>query len=280
MSTQTTPSGAERRVRSRAGPTGRLGDALFRVLRWIGGHVRGFHTAVGTFLIIAVLLVVIGAVGFATLAQGVVRNHDNVLDRSVMEWMGRSESSFLTKAALEVTALGAGVVVWMLVLVSSVFLWVSRHRYSVLLLWVSILGAGLISSTLKAFFNRPRPDIFPWRAPYADQASFPSGHSMTAMVAYSTLAFLIARLEPTPFLRRMTFVLAGVVIVLIGLSRMYLGVHWPSDVIGGFLTGIAWAAFCALGIDALRYFRTRKPEIEEVEEDLDAEAEREAGVRE
>lgn len=93
---------------------------------------------------------------------------------------------------------------------------------------------------------------------------------MGAMVMYATLAYLVARLESTPALRRLTFVFAAILVSLIGASRMYLGVHYPSDVLGGFLIGLAWATFCALGIEAIRYFRRRKPGVERVEHDLDA----------
>lgn len=278
----TTPrfTGPERRGHPRAGFGRRVRDALFAVLRWIARHVSGFYGAIGVFLIAGVAVVGIGALLFAHLADLVAGGHTLGFDRGVMLWLNRHSTPTLDVVALEVTALGAAVVVWMLVIVASVFLWVSRHRYSVLLLWTAMLGTGLISSTLKAVYNRPRPDLFPWRTPYAPHASFPSGHSMTAMVAYGTLAYLIARLEPTPLLRRITFAFAGAVIVLIGMSRMYLGVHWPTDVLGGFATGLAWAAFCALGIEALRYFRGRKPEVAEAEHDLDAEPERELGLRE
>ncbi|HEX8243663.1 MAG TPA: phosphatase PAP2 family protein, partial [Longimicrobium sp.] len=161
-------------------------------------------------------------------------------------------------------------VVWLLVIIASVFLWVSRHRWSATLLWVSILGSGLINSVMKLFFNRPRPHLFPWRVPYAGLSSFPSGHSMTSMVCYATLAYLIARLVPSAFLRRFTFVVAALIIVLIGMSRMYLGVHYPTDVLAGFMMGLAWASFCALGIEAMRFFRHREPEVAQQEQDLDA----------
>ncbi|HEX5727371.1 MAG TPA: phosphatase PAP2 family protein [Longimicrobiaceae bacterium] len=277
--TRPPPVEHERRAVPRAGLAARVRDLLFGVLRWIAGHVRGFHAAIGVFLIAGVALLGVCVFLFVTLAYQVMEGRTSGFDRAILLWLNRHSSPGLDQWALEVTALGASLVVWMLVAVASVFLWVSKHRYSVLLLWVAILGTGIVSSTLKAFYGRPRPDVFPWRTPYAPMASFPSGHSMTAMVAYGTLAYLIARLEPTPGLRRLTFVFAGAVIVLIGVSRMYLGVHWPTDVIGGFAMGLAWAAFCALSIEALRYFRTRKPEVEEIEHDLDAEPERELGLR-
>ncbi|HEX2091143.1 MAG TPA: phosphatase PAP2 family protein, partial [Longimicrobiaceae bacterium] len=201
-------------------------------------------------------------------------------DVAVLRWIGRHHTPLLDVVALEVTALGAGLTVWVVVAISSVFLWVTRHRYSVLLLWVAMGGAALITRVLKLFFDRPRPEVFPWRTAWADQGSFPSGHATTSMVAYLTLAYLVSRLGPSPALRRLTLAVAAVLILGIGASRLYLGVHYPSDVLAGFAVGFAWATFCALGIEAVRYFRGRRPGMDRVEEDLDAERERELGVRE
>jgi undecaprenyl-diphosphatase len=272
-------SGPERRVHPRNGARGGLRNLLFGLLRWIGRHVKGFYAAVGIFLAIGLALALGAIAGFATLAEEVVEGETLAFDVAVLRWMERHHTPWLDVAALEVTALGAGVVVGMVIAISSAFLWVSRHRYSVALLWVALLGAGLITRTLKMVFDRERPDVFPWLAPHADQGSFPSGHATTSMVVYLTLAYLVARLADTRALRWLTMVAALVVIVLIGLSRLYLGVHYPSDVIAGYAVGFAWAAFCALGIEAVRYFRGRRPEVDRVEEDLDAERERELGVR-
>jgi undecaprenyl-diphosphatase len=193
-------------------------------------------------------------------------------DRAVLLWMNRHATPPLTGLALDVTALGAGTVVWLVVIIASVYLWVSRHRWSAALLWVSILGSGLINTIMKLFFQRERPHLFPWRVPYAGLSSFPSGHSMTSMVCYATLAYLIARLVPSRFLRRFTIFVAALIIVLIGLSRMYLGVHYPTDVAAGFIMGLAWASFCALGLEAVRFFRHRQPEVAAQEKDLEATA--------
>jgi undecaprenyl-diphosphatase len=259
----------DRRIEPRAGSQpGRR--AMFGLFRWVGEHVRGFHAAVGALLIAGVVVIVLCVAFFAMLADEVMEGGTQKFDDAVLLWMNRHASPPLTGFALDVTALGAGTVVWLVVIVASVFLWVSRHRWSAALLWVSILGSGLINATMKLFFNRPRPHLFPWRVPYAGLSSFPSGHSMTSMVCYATLAYLITRLEPNAFLRRFTFALAAILIVSIGLSRMYLGVHYPTDVLAGFTTGLAWTAFCALGLEALRYFRHRKPEVAAQEKDLDA----------
>lgn len=269
MNTQPETLGSERRTMPRAGAQpGRR--AMFALFRKVGEHVRGFHAAVGALLVAALAVIAVCVTFFAALADEVMEGGTQAFDDRVLLWMNAHASPWLTGLALDVTALGAGTVVWLVVMVASVYLWVSRHRWSAALLWVSILGSGLINATMKLLFERPRPHLFPWRVPYAGLSSFPSGHSMTSMVCYATLAYLIARLEPNAFLRRFTFALAGVMIVAIGLSRMYLGVHYPTDVLAGFMMGLAWAAFCALGLEAVRYFRHRKPEVAAQEKDLDA----------
>jgi undecaprenyl-diphosphatase len=259
----------ERRMSPRPGPQPAR-RAMFALFRLIGEHVRGFHAAVGALLIGALGVIAVCVTFFAALADEVMEGSTQAFDDSVLLWMNSHASPWLTGLALDVTALGAGMVVWLVAIVASVFFWVSRHRWSAALLWVSILGSGMINATMKVLFERPRPQLFPWRVPYAGLSSFPSGHSMTSMVCYATLAYLITRLEPTKFLRAFTITVAALIVVSIGLSRMYLGVHYPTDVLAGFMTGLAWAAFCAIALEALRYFRHRKPEVAAQEKDLDA----------
>jgi undecaprenyl-diphosphatase len=269
MSKSIAYTGPERRLHPRHGRLESLRSLLFGLFRWIGGHVRGFHAAVGAFLAIGLVVAVAAVAGFATVAEEVMEGETQAFDVAVLRWMERQHTPQLDVWALEVTSLGSGLVVAMTVAVSSVFLWVTRHRYSVILLWTALLGAGLITRTLKTIFDRPRPDVFPWQTAYVDHGSFPSGHATTSMVVYLTLAYLVGRLAETRRLRALTLLVAAVLIALIGMSRLYLGVHYPSDVIGGYAVGFAWATFCALGIEAVRYFRGRRPGMERVEEDLE-----------
>lgn len=228
------------------------------LLRWIGTYVRDIHAALGAFLLIG-LAVIAGAVAvFAALAALVQTGTTQHVDDAVLLWFNAHASPTLDLAALEVTSLGSTTVVGMILLISSAFFWATRHRYSVLLLWVAMVGGALLNLQLKAEFHRPRPQLFPWRTPLASHSSFPSGHALTAVVLYATLAYLIGRLEPTRLQRWLTAVVAAVVILLVGVSRLYLGVHYPSDVLAGFVVGVAWSTVCALGIEALRYFRTRR----------------------
>lgn len=269
MKATSTYTGPERRSAPRSPWASRWLNPVYGVLRWIGLHVRGFHAAVGTFLVLGLTLLIAGVLLFAGMAQLVEDGHTQRADDAILLWMNSHATPWLDAAALEVTALAGVAVVWLVLLLASLFLWQTHHRYSVALLWISYLGASLINFTMKALYERPRPALFEWRTPLAGHSSFPSGHSTTAVAVFATLAYLIVRLETTRATRRLSLVIAGVVIVLIGASRLYLGVHYPSDVVAGFALGLAWATFCALGIEAIRYFRSRKPGIGADEHDLE-----------
>lgn len=261
-----------RHVPRQPGPRGLLAP----LLRWVGAHVSGFHGPVAVVLALALFAIVGALAAFAEVAEWVGEGKTQAFDERLMLAVHARATPLLNVAAQEVTSLGATLVMAMVLFVASVLLWISHHRYSVLLLWVSLVGATALNSLLKSVFDRPRPSLVPWGVEHAAASSFPSGHSMSAMAFYASLAYLVARLGSTRLLRGLTFGVFALVVVLIGLSRVYLGVHYPSDVLAGFLSGFAWACFCALGIEALRYYRRRNPEVERVEEDLDGAGEEEA----
>jgi undecaprenyl-diphosphatase len=240
-----------------------------RLVRAAARHVGDARAVLALVLAAGMLIITAGALTFSWLAEEVVDGETKAFDHAILTYMGSHGSPELTDAALNMTALGSGMVVVLASVVSAAFLWASRHRWSAGLLLASVLGSGLINMTLKSFFQRPRPDVFPWRAPYAGLSSFPSGHSMTAMVAYSTLAYLVVRLERRHVLRVMTTLVAVLLIAAVGTSRVYLGVHYPSDVLAGFTAGVVWAAFCAVTMEALRLLRRREPEIAQQEKGVE-----------
>ena len=133
----------------------------------------------------------------------------------------------------------------------------ARQRGAARLVAVSVGGGTALSSLLKLGFARPRPDLVP-HAVEVYTASFPSGHAMLSAVTYLTLAALLARVQPRRRLRIYVLALAVLTSLLVGASRVYLGVHWPSDVAAGWCVGAAWALLCWLA--ALRLQRTGRVE--------------------
>jgi undecaprenyl-diphosphatase len=266
----------------RRAPRGKLSvfrDALYSTLRLIGRHVRGFYGAVAAFLTIGFIVGISAASLFIVFAAIVTGGATQGYDERVLAWMDTHRSPVMDEVALEVTSLGNGFVLIVLILAVSAFLWQTQHRWSVYLLLIATFGGQILNRVLKNFFDRPRPSIVD-HIDAVHSMSFPSGHAMTSLVTYGSIAYLVARLEPTPGLRRTTWGLAAVLVLGIGMSRMYLGVHYPSDIVAGFIGGLAWLAFVAAAFTAIRYFASRHPEVETEEKDLHAEEERLAGIRE
>ena len=242
---------------------------LAHLFGWIGEHVRGFYGAIGAFLTLGLVATVATLFLFAGTAEMIEEGTTESLDGSLLLWLNTFATPRLDGLALEVTALGSGLVTLVITCVASLILWHTRHRYSAALLWIALIGGIALNVVLKSIFNRARPDLFEWRTPHAGQSSYPSGHSMGAMVVYATLMYLVSRLEPSRLIRVLTVLLFSGIILSVGISRMYLGVHYPSDVLGGYLVGFAWASTCALGIEAVRYFRARRPQVRKEEGDLE-----------
>ena len=143
------------------------------------------------------------------------------------------------------TALGGVGVLTLFTLFSVAYLWLQGlHRTSWYVL-LAIVGGLLLSTLLKAGFDRPRPDIVT-HGSMVYTASFPSGHSMLSAVVYLTGATLLAMVHKTRQLRIYLIACAVLTTMLVGVSRIYLGVHWPSDVFAGWAAGSAWAACCWL----------------------------------
>ena len=144
------------------------------------------------------------------------------------------------------TALGGTGLLFLIVTAVSSYLFMLRRYKNMAILLTAVLGGSLLSYLLKGIFDRPRPDLVADTS-YMINASFPSGHSLLAAATYLTLGSLIAQIQPRFRLRAFTIFLAIFVTVLVGFSRVYLGVHWPSDVLAGWMIGAVWALLCWLG---------------------------------
>jgi len=191
---------------------------------------------------------------FLALAAAVRAGITLPLDEAGLRAAAALRTPLLDRIMLDATALGDTAVAFVLVAFVAIILWATHRPTVAWLLWIALLGGSLLSDVAKAVLGRERPRVVPWLADVSSPA-FPSGHAMRAMVVYVTLAWLIARLATTPSLRRAAWILAGAVTLAVGSSRVHLGVHYPSDVVGGFLLGGAWILLVAY---ADRVVRTRR----------------------
>lgn len=247
-----------------------VGDALYGMLRFIGRHVRGFYGAVITYLSFSFFVGLAAVWAFLELGDTVLDGETQRFDEAVVSWVATHRNEILDHVALEITALGNTLTLALVVIMVCTFLWLTHRRFSVALLIVGVIGGAILNFLLKDIYNRPRPTVVDWGTDVATQ-SFPSGHAMSAMVAYGTVAYLAGRLGPTPKLRWTTWIGAAILIIGIGASRIYLGVHYPSDVLAGYIGGLAWTAIVISGLTAIAYFaRQRKPDVEKEERDLQA----------
>ena len=153
----------------------------------------------------------------------------------------------------DITALGSFSVLGLISIVVAGFLLFTR-RYNALLLMLLALGGGmLLNWSLKNYFARPRPE-YVTQLHYVDTNSFPSGHSLLAAVVYLTLGALVARLVAKRSHKIYVLSVAVLITVLVGVSRVYLGVHYPTDVLAGWSVGMLWAILCWL---LARYLQRR-----------------------
>jgi undecaprenyl-diphosphatase len=173
------------------------------------------------------------------------------IDNQVLRALRRPENlsipigpKWLLQAAKDVTALGSGANLTVATGIVLGFLCLNR-RFRATGFLLSSLGSGLLLCySLKGSFARRRPTVVPHLAPF-DPASFPSGHSMGAALVYLTLGSIISR-QVIGSLTRAYFLLAALVLaVIVGVSRVYLGVHYPSDVLAGWAAGSLWSSACA-----------------------------------
>jgi undecaprenyl-diphosphatase len=209
----------------------------------------------------ALLALALATLSFIEIADDVAEGDTGGIDRALLLALRAAHDPSLplappwvTMAAMDVTALGSVTVLSLLVLfVTGLFAVLGRWREAAVMLLASFSGSAL-SNGLKLLFGRDRPDEA-WRLVEAFNPSFPSGHAMLSAVIYLTLGALAARFATRRRLK--AFVIGGAVTVtlMVGASRVYLGVHWPSDVLAGWCLGGAWALGWWLAVQAWDRFR-------------------------
>ena len=211
-------------------------------------HARSWllkRVAIST--LIAALIVAAAIWGFVSLAGEVVEGDTKGFDQEILLSLRNPADAsdplgprWVEELGRDVTALGGTGILVMLTVFVSALLFLQGNRRSMALVLAAI-GSGFLANQLMKFgFERPRPELVP-HGSYVYTSSFPSGHAMMSAVTYLTLAILVARVQERPSVRAFLIGVACFLTVIIGVSRVYLGVHWPSDVLAGWTAGAAWA---------------------------------------
>jgi undecaprenyl-diphosphatase len=210
-------------------------------------------------VLVAAFFIVLAVYGFVAITSEIREGELRGFDEWALRLARRPDDparligpAWLTESVTEVTALGSPTVLTMVLLSATGYL-VLQHRYdAVVLVAIASAGGGALTVALKGLFGRGRPDVVP-RLIHVNGLSFPSGHSMEALIIYLTLGALLARFTTRRRVRAYVIANALSLTFLIGLTRICLGVHYPTDVLAGWSAGLAWALLCWLIARYLQY---------------------------
>jgi undecaprenyl-diphosphatase len=187
---------------------------------------------------------------FLQLADEMLEGEMEAFDQAILLWFRDPVDpdriigpTWMHEMVRDVTALGSFALLGLIVTAVCLFLYLARKRSAAIFVLVSVLGGTALSTVLKLGYNRPRPDLVTMSEQFT--ASFPSGHAMLSAVTFLTLGALLARFAPTYRLQVFSIAGALVLTLLVGLSRLYMGVHYPSDILAGWCLGSAWALLCS-----------------------------------
>jgi len=206
--------------------------------------------------------------GFARLADEVAEGGTQAFDQNLLLAFrtGPAHSPLgpppVREAARDITSLGGTAVLTIVTIIAAGFLALDGKTHMALFLCASVLGGVAASTVLKDVFHRPRPDLVPYSV-YVSGASFPSGHSMMSAVTYLTLGALLARSQERKRIKAYFLLVAIFLTFSVGVTRVYLGVHWPTDVLAGWTAGSVWALLCWLAARWLQSRRTLERESDD-----------------
>jgi undecaprenyl-diphosphatase len=231
------------------GPSGYNGGmallrAMSRTILWLRSQE--------IVVFVGLALTVGGVWAFVELADEVVENETESVDETIIRWMRRPGDLatprgpiWLHEAGRDITALGGVMVLTIVTSLVAGFLAMRRQYHAMWFVIIATVGGQVLSSTLKWLIDRPRPSVVPHLS-HVNTPSFPSGHAMLSAVVYLTLGVLLVRFVSGRRYRIYFMSVALALTFLVGVSRVYMGVHYPTDVLAGWTAGLVWAVVCWL----------------------------------
>jgi membrane-associated phospholipid phosphatase len=211
--------------------------------------------ALGLPLLGALLALTASLLVFSVIAEDVVGNEIRA-DQRLADWLHNRAADPVTDVFRVVTFLGSFVTLVAASLAAAVVLWRRSERAEAVFVALAFVGAQVLTNGMKLAFRRDRPS-FPDPLATATTYSFPSGHALVSLAVYGALALIIARRLSSPVERALLFVGTGVLVFAIGFSRLYLGVHYLSDMVAGFAIGIAWLSLLYVALEVRGRYTTR-----------------------
>ncbi len=212
-----------------------------------GAYLVAWRDRLELWTLATIVFVTGGVWVFVELADEVMEGESQAIDRAILLAFRNARDisdpigpGWVEELGRDLTALGGVAVLTLLTLAVAGYLWLIRKTWLMWLMFGAIGGGLGFSTILKHAFDRARPDLVPHDS-VVYSASFPSGHSMLAAITYLTLAALLAEIQTRRALKSYFIGIAVLLTLSVGLSRVYLGVHWPSDVLAGWAVGASWA---------------------------------------
>ena len=224
---------------------------------WVGSRLK-----IETRILILLGILAISTLLFLHLAGEVAEGDTSAFDREILLALRRPGAlaipigpTWLVKVMTEITVLGGATILTVMTFLVVGYLIAAKRPLTALFVMVAVSGGAILEAVLKHIFERPRPELVAHLVS-VNSASFPSGHAMNSAVTYLTLGTLLAKSERTRAVKIYLLVAAILLTVLVGCSRVYLGVHWPTDVLAGWCVGSTWAVACATIAQYLQDRRT------------------------
>jgi membrane-associated phospholipid phosphatase len=194
---------------------------------------------------------------FGLIADDIVEKEMGA-DQRLANWLHGRATDPLTDLFHGITFLGNFVTLLAVTVLAVTILWRRRERTDAVFVGLAFVGAQVLSSGMKLGFRRDRP-FFPDPLATESTFSFPSGHAMVSLAVYGAIALVLARRLSTNGRRALLVGVVAVLVLAIGFSRLYLGVHFLSDVLAGYAAGIAWVSLLYVALEARSRWWDAKP---------------------